>query len=72
MSKEKGSISISSLKPIFPDCKELLNEIEVIIDNSTDKSKKEIVNEVANYINEMYGKIDKTNVEKWLIDNKKI
>jgi hypothetical protein len=36
------------------------------------KSKKEIINACVNYINEMYGKIDQTNVEKWLIDNNRI
>ena len=72
MSKEKSSIEISSFNPVFPDSEELLSEIEVIIDNFKDKSMKEIINEVANYINEMYGKIDKTNVERWLADNNKI
>lgn len=72
MSKEKGSMEISSFNPVFPDSEELLSEIEVIIDNFQDKSKKDIINEVANYINEMYGKIDKTNVKRWLADNNKI
>ncbi|MCK4664098.1 MAG: hypothetical protein KAT68_14615 [Bacteroidales bacterium] len=73
MSKEKGgSIYINSFNPVFPDSKELLSEIEVILKNFKDKSKEEIINELVNYINEMYGKIDQTNVEKWLIDNNKI
>lgn len=72
MSKGKSSIEISFFNPVFPDREELLSEIEVIIDNLKDKSKKEIISEVANYINEMYGKIDKTNVERWLVENNKI
>ena len=60
MSKEKGgSIYISSFNPIFPDSKELLSEIDLILDAIKDKSKEEKIIEVSGYINEMYGKIDK-------------
>ncbi len=73
MSKEKGgSIYISSFNPIFPDSKELLSEIDLIIETVNNKSKEDKVKEVTGYINEMYGKIDKENVEIWLVENGKI
>ena len=71
MNKEKGgAIPINSFNPVFPDNGELLSEIEVILNNMEDKSKEKVIEQVTNYINEMYGKIDKTNVERWLSENK--
>jgi len=68
----KSSTFISSFNPVFPDTKELLEEIDLILDNIKDDSKDNKIKEVTNYINEMYGKIDKINVEKWLITNNRI
>ena len=63
---------INSFNPVFPDTKELLEEIDLILDNIKTKSNDDKITEVTNYINEMYGKIDKINVEKWLITNNRI
>lgn len=63
---------ISTFNPIFPDTKELLEEIDLILEALNDKKNDDKINEVYNYINEMYGKIDKNNVEKWLTDNNRL
>lgn len=60
---------INNFNPIIPDPDELINEINVILESLSDKSKENIIKQTSIYINEMYGKIDQSNVEKWL--NKK-
>jgi hypothetical protein len=73
MCKENNSnLIICSFNPIFPDSQELLKEIEIILSNCKQKSNEEIINEVSNYINEMYGKIDIVNVKEWLLKMNKI
>ncbi len=66
---QNKSVFISTFNPVFPDTKELLEEIKLIIDNLKNKSRENKITEVTSYINEMYGKIDKNNVEIWLINN---
>ena len=65
-SENNGRITVSSFNPVFPDKALLKEEVQIIIDSSTDKNKEEKIKEALMYINDFYGKTDKENVEEWM------
>ena len=62
----KSMTTISTFNPVFPDVPALKEEVQMIIDSFSDKSKSVKVKEVTSYINDFYGKPDKENLEFWL------
>ena len=52
--------------PVFPDYNKLSGEVKLIIANSTQKQRKEVVNDVTSYLNDFYGKISQNTVDTWL------
>jgi len=60
------NITDMKINPVFPDVPALKEEVQMIIDSFSDKSKSVKVKEVTSYINDFYGKPDKENLEFWL------
>ncbi len=60
------STTISSFNPVFPNVKELKEEVQMILDSFANEKKSQKINEVTSYINDFYGKPDKENLEYWL------
>jgi hypothetical protein len=52
--------------PVFPEKEKLISEVNLIIANSTGKSKKEIIEDVATYLNDFYGKVSVNEVNQWM------
>jgi hypothetical protein len=63
------SIQINEFNLIFPDTKQLKEEVVVILDTMKERSIKEQVGEVNAYINELYGKVYQQNLLSWLDKN---
>ncbi len=63
---------ISTFSAVFPQEKELKEEVTIILTELEKKKDKEKLTEVLSYINEFYGKPDKDNLKLWLADNFKI
>jgi hypothetical protein len=57
--------------PVFPDYKKLLGEVKLIIANSTQKRRSDVVTDVTSYLNDFYGKISQSTVDNWLKMNLK-
>ena len=55
--------------PVFPDYNKLSGEVKLIIANSTQKQRKDVVNDVTSYLNDFYGKISQSTVDNWLKQN---
>ena len=55
--------------PVFPDYKKLSGEVKLIIANSTQKRRTEVVSDVTSYLNDFYGKISQNTVDNWLKQN---
>jgi hypothetical protein len=55
--------------PVFPDYDKLLGEVKLIITNSTQKPRTEVVSDIASYLNDFYGKISQNTVDNWLKRN---
>ncbi|MFO0356715.1 MAG: hypothetical protein ACK50A_07155 [Sphingobacteriaceae bacterium] len=60
---------INEFTIITPPNENLVNEVKLILDQSKNKKKNEIVKDVVSYFNEFYGKCDEDNVLIWLKDN---
>lgn len=60
------STKISEFKPVFPDLVELKNEVEIIIDEFSDKAAEIKVQEITAYLDQFYGKPQKENLINWL------
>ncbi|HUV00681.1 MAG TPA: hypothetical protein VMW32_06955 [Bacteroidales bacterium] len=67
--EEYGSEIICSFKPVFPDIQQLKKEINVIIDQMEMNHYEEKVDEISTFIKEFYGRIDESNLKRWLGDN---
>jgi hypothetical protein len=63
------SVRINEFDLIFPDTKQLKNEVGIILDEIKSKSFKDKLNEVDSYINEFYGKIYREELAVWLQKN---
>jgi hypothetical protein len=55
--------------PVFPDHNKLSGEIKLIIKNSSQKQRKEVVTDITSYLNDFYGKISRGTVDTWLKQN---
>jgi hypothetical protein len=64
--KGKESVLLSEFNLIFPDTKQLQEEVRVILDAMKDRSPTQKVTEVKSYINDQYGKIYQENLLSWL------
>jgi hypothetical protein len=54
---------------IFPDIKQLKEEIQIILSEIKGKTVKEKIEEINSFINEFYGKVNRENLISWLEDN---
>lgn len=63
---------ISTFSAVFPNEKDLKDEVTIILNELTKKKDKDKFTEVLSYINEFYGKPDKDNLKLWLADNFRI
>jgi len=67
--REKGNVKnifINKFSPVFPKSEELKEEVAIILESMSDKSREQKINEVFSFINDFYGKPDKKNLEIWL------
>lgn len=60
------SVAVSEFDLIFPDMAQLKNEVQIILDETKDKSLKQKIGEVNSFINEFYGKVYQENLVSWL------
>jgi hypothetical protein len=67
--KGTESLLVNNFDLIFPDEKQLVKEVKIILDEFAQKTGKEKINEVGAYINENYGKISRDNLLPWLEKN---
>jgi hypothetical protein len=63
------SVMINEFNLIFPDTKQLKEEVRIIIDTMKDRSAKEQVGEINAYIYDLYGKVYQPNLLSWLKKN---
>lgn len=63
------SVMVSEFNLIFPDTKQLQNEVSIILDAMKDNSSSQKIGEVRGYINDQYGKIYKPDLLSWLDKN---
>ena len=63
------SVMINEFNLIFPDTKQLKEEVKIIIDTMKDRSNKEQVGEINAYIYDLYGKVYQPNLLSWLDKN---
>ncbi len=68
-SKENKNTTISTFNLVFPNSDELKGEISIILDEMKSKSIDKKIDEVVSYVNEFYGKPDKSNVKYWVGKN---
>jgi hypothetical protein len=68
---KKGSeaIQVSQFDLIFPDMKQLTQEVQIILDAIKNKPLKEKIDEVNSYIGEFYGSIYREALVTWLTAN---
>jgi len=68
-SKNNGKVTLSVISstfyPVFPDEKDLLAEVNIIVDAMKAQDGSEILNAVTSYISDVYGKSNKENVTQW-------
>lgn len=62
----KTSRTIGEFSPVFPDLTELKTEVQIILEEFSDKKDDSKIEEVTAYLNEFYGKPHKDNLSKWL------
>lgn len=68
----KTSKTISTFSPVFPNQSELKSEVQIILDEFSDKDDATKVEEVTAYLNEFYGKPQTDNLRAWLKDEFKL
>ncbi len=61
--------TIGTFNLVFPNEKELKDEVKIILAELKTKNTAQKTDEVLSYINEFYGKPDKDNVKPWLVKN---
>jgi hypothetical protein len=64
--KNEESEFISDFNLIFPDLDEIKNELQIILEASSEKSYNQKVNDISGFIFEFYGKPDKQDVIQYL------
>ena len=66
--KESKTIKVADFTMLFPEAKELELEVKIILDELKDKTTDKKIEEVGSYLNEFYGKTNKTNITTYLRD----
>lgn len=64
--KGDTSTKVSQFKPVFPDLNELKDEIEIILEEFSEKANPVKIQEVTAYLSEFYGTPQKENLSTWL------
>ena len=64
--KNEESEYISDFSLIFPDLNEIKTELQIILEESSEKSYNQKVNDISGYLFEFYGKPDKQDVINYL------
>ena len=62
------SKKVSTFTPLFPDKKDLKDEVEIILEEFADKDNAAKIKEVTAYLNEFYGHPEKDNLAEWMKD----
>lgn len=62
----KENMTISKFNPVFPDDESLKKEVEVILNEYSDKTDEKKYNEVKGYLTEFYGKPYDDNLHEWM------
>ncbi|PHR49274.1 MAG: hypothetical protein COA32_04280 [Fluviicola sp.] len=62
----KENVMISKFNPIFPDNESLKKEVEVILNEYSEKTEEKKFNEIKGYLTEFYGKPYDDNLNEWL------
>lgn len=65
----ENSIMINEFNLIFPDTKQIKEEVKIILDAVKDRTPREQIGEVNAYISEEYGKVSQANLTDWLDRN---
>jgi hypothetical protein len=60
------SLMINEFNLIFPDIRQLKEEVKIIIDTMRERTSKDQFAEVNAYINDMYGKVYQASLAEWL------
>jgi hypothetical protein len=63
---EKENVTISKFNPVFPDNELLKDEVNVILNEYSEKTEEKKFNEVKGYLTEFYGKPYDDNLREWL------
>lgn len=63
---EKKNSFVSRFEPVFPDAKELVLELEVIMQEFLGETEEKKMEGVKSYLNEFYGKSQDENLKEWL------
>ena len=61
-----ASKKISVFTPVFPNLTDLKEEVEIILDEFSNKDDETKIKELTAYLYEFYGKPQKDNLGKWL------
>jgi hypothetical protein len=64
-----GNVKSNDFTPIIPDKEKLIKEINLIISNSGNSNRDAVVNDVASYLNDFYGKVSVASVSAWMKSN---
>ncbi len=64
--ENNGRVTISAFTPVFPNMKQLKEEVQIVLDGFSKSSKEDKIKEVLMFINDFYGKYDKEDVVSWL------
>lgn len=62
----KENLMISKFNPVFPDNESLKKEVDVILEEYSDKTEEKKFNEVKGYLTEFYGKPYDENLREWM------
>ena len=69
MSEKKLSTFVNDFVLVLPENENLRSELEILFGEISAKSSKDKLDEVMSYLNDFYGRANKTNVVSWLQDN---
>jgi hypothetical protein len=61
-----GKVKINEFTAVMPENEKLVQEVTLIINNSKTTNRDSIVNDVASYLNDFYGKVNAGSVSAWL------
>lgn len=70
--KSDKTYKINTFTPVFPDTRELREEVSILLENLQDADSEKKVSEVAAYLNEFYGNPTRENLKEWLKNEFKI